>query len=97
MKVNVCGVICSSYCPAYGKECKGCKESEGKIPWAVFYNLEVCPVYNCVKQKDIDHCGECGKAPCEYWQMTLNPNASEAEHEEDFRRRFEALAALMNK
>lgn len=94
MKANVCGVICSSYCPAYGKECQGCKEMEGQIPWAAFYNLEVCPVYTCVKEKGLAHCGQCGKAPCDIWQMTLNPNASEEEHQEDFRRRLEALAEM---
>jgi len=94
MAMNVCGVVCSRYCPAFGKECQGCSEMKGRIPWAAFYNLEVCPVYTCVQEHGFSDCGECGKAPCEIWKMTLNPNASPEEHAEDYRRRLEALASI---
>ncbi len=87
----VCGVNCPTDCRAYQTECEGCNELEGKIPWAVFYGRERCPIYDCAMEKDLVSCGDCGSAPCRIWYDTRNPDASDEEFERDIKSRLRNL------
>ncbi len=89
--MSTCGVICSTDCLAFGTECEGCNELQGKVSWAVFYGKEHCPIYICARGKDYLSCAECGKAPCQVWLDTRNPDASDEEFTADLENRLKNL------
>lgn len=88
---SVCGVCCSTDCKAWHTECKGCIELGGRIPWAVFYGREYCPIFQCVADRGFTSCADCGQAPCEVWYATRNPDASEEEFAADIASRLKNL------
>lgn len=92
-----CGVICGTDCRAFGTECAGCVELEGKIPWAVFYGRDDCPIHACVAKMGFEHCGQCGKAPCETWLATRNPDATDEDFAADLTSRLRNLAKAMTR
>lgn len=92
--ISVCGVCCPSECRAYGTECAGCVALQGKVSWAAFYNREHCPIWDCVREKGLSSCAHCGQAPCDIWNQTRNPDASDEEFAADINRRLRNLAAL---
>lgn len=95
MKIlSVCGVCCASDCRAYKTECEGCVELGGKITWAVFYQKEYCPIFQCVKDKGLGSCADCGEAPCQVWYDTRDPDASDEQFAADLARRLANLAAI---
>ena len=53
MLVSPCGLICDE-CPYYQKECKGCRNVEGKVFWSAdFTENGKCPMYDCsINKKD---------------------------------------------
>ena len=87
-----CGVNCSTDCRAFGAECAGCNELEGKVSWAVFYGKTLCPIYQCAGDKGLASCGECGTAPCQIWHDTRNPDVTDEEFAADIRSRLNNLA-----
>ncbi len=89
--LSVCGVNCATDCRAYGAECSGCVALQGKASWAEFYGKAECPIYACVKDKQLYSCGKCGKAPCKVWYDTRNPDASDAEFAKDISSRLANL------
>jgi hypothetical protein len=89
--LSVCGIHCLTDCKAYKTECEGCNELTGKVSWAQFYGKTHCPIYECVEQKCIKSCNECGKAPCEIWHSTRNPEASDEEFDADIKSRLKNL------
>ena len=93
-QISVCGVHCPSECRAYGAECAGCAALQGKVSWAAFYNRLHCPIWDCVQNKGLSSCAYCGKAPCDTWNDTRNPEASDEEFAADINRRLCNLAAL---
>ena len=40
--------------------CTGCRIEGAKTPFCD----KLCPVHNCVREKGLDHCGQCGDFPC---------------------------------
>ena len=92
MKVlSVCGVCCSTDCKAYKTECEGCVELDGKIPWAVFYGKELCPIVECARAKGLESCADCGLAPCQVWLDTRDPDASDEQFAADIANRLKNL------
>lgn len=89
--LSVCGVCCKTDCQAYGSECAGCNELLGRVSWAMFYNLDECPIYACVYNKKLQSCKECGLAPCKTWYDTRNPEASDEEFLQDINSRLANL------
>ncbi len=81
--LSKCGVCCSTDCKAYKIECDGCNELEGNISWAKYYGKTICPIYECAEQKGLPSCKECGKAPCEIWFSTRNPDLTDEEFQAD--------------
>lgn len=92
--LSVCGVRCSTDCRAYGKECRGCVELKGQVAWAPFYGRERCPIYDCVSSLSLPSCKGCGKAPCQTWHDTRNPEATDAEFEADIQSRLRNLGGI---
>jgi hypothetical protein len=64
MNLNPCGHSCVR-CPSYlgedeqGRTCFGCVQSKGKPWWGN------CNLFECVKSRNITHCGECPNFPCD--------------------------------
>lgn len=83
-----CGVSCATDCKAYKVECDGCNELLGKVPWAKFYGKELCPIYECALKKGFSSCKECGKAPCELWYSTRDPDFTDEEFKADIKSRL---------
>lgn len=52
--------------------CSGCRNEQGTI--ACLDMTEPCPVYKCVKKKNLDFCYECTDFPCDH----LHPYADKA-------------------
>ncbi|MCK5050440.1 MAG: DUF3795 domain-containing protein [Candidatus Cloacimonetes bacterium] len=86
--LSKCGVCCSTDCKAYKIECDGCNELEGKVAWAKFYGKILCPIYECAEQMEFASCKECGKAPCEIWISTRNPDFTDKEFQTDINSRL---------
>lgn len=92
-QLSVCGVCCSTDCRAYKTECEGCVELSGKIPWAVYYGKEHCPIFQCVMDKGLESCAECGQAPCQIWFDTRDPDLSDEQFAADISSRLRNFAA----
>jgi len=93
-QLSVCGVRCSTDCKAFGLECPGCVQLEGRVSWARFYNREKCPIYECVMENKFNTCADCCKAPCQVWLDTRNPDASDEEFKKDIVSRLKNLKDL---
>jgi len=89
--LSVCGVNCSSDCNAFGTECEGCNQLQGRVAWAPFLGRERCPIFDCVMNKGLQSCGDCGSAPCKVWYDTRNPDASDEEFTADLNSRLANL------
>ncbi len=92
--LSTCGVCCSTDCKAYHTECEGCNELLGKVSWAVYYGQEHCPIYACAANLGLTSCAQCGKAPCEIWYSTKNPDASDEEFAADLASRLHNLRQI---
>lgn len=89
MSLSVCGTDCST-CYCFGKMCKGCEESGGKV----FHvpDGKACAIYECtVNNKGMKNCGECSEAPCDIWMKTRDPKYSDEEFAKNVRGRMQAL------
>jgi len=86
----VCGVHCEG-CPSFGKECAGCQAIEGKVFWAKYISSDVCPIYQCVKDKSFENCGDCAQMPCELWFSLKDPAWSDEEHQQSIKERLSEL------
>lgn len=89
--LSTCGVNCSTDCRAYQTECDGCQQLQGKVSWAMYYGKECCPIYACALSLGFQSCGDCGKAPCQVWYDTRNPDISDEEFAADLRSRLRNL------
>lgn len=91
--MSVCGVYCEKECKAFGNQCSGCHQLNGKVSWAKYIGKETCPIYQCVKEKDFSTCKNCDKLPCEIWlEETKNPAMTDEEFAKDISRRMKNLA-----
>lgn len=91
--LSVCGVDCGG-CSYHGKECAGCSEVQGNVFWVQYINADCCPIYQCVREKQLASCGQCGDIPCKTWYELKDPQWSEAEHQESIKKRLAALGKL---
>lgn len=89
--LNVCGADCIG-CPSLNKECQGnCGAIKGKVYWAKYLGVEVCPVYACVESKKFNTCGDCDQLPCETWQTLKDPSMTDEQHQKSIRDRVVLL------
>ncbi len=92
--ISVCGVDCTS-CPEFNVQCKGCNAIAGKVFWAGFMGMEVCPMYSCcTTDKKLDHCGHCSELPCKIYFDTRDPATTEEQHLEGIDKRVNTLKNL---
>lgn len=95
MKISICGVYCDKECCAFGTECTGCNALKGKVSWAKFIGKDICPIYQCVKNKGFNNCGDCPLLPCKIWlEDTKNPDRTDEEYEQDLVLRIKNLHDL---
>ena len=99
--ISVCGIDCAVMCVECNKyeelqnnPCKGCNAIEGKAFWTKMFNMEVCPIYVCVKDKQFKHCGECEQLPCNIYIEMKDPSWSDEQHQQYIKDRVEALKNL---
>jgi hypothetical protein len=91
--LNVCGTDCIG-CPQLNKDCQDtCQNLKGKVFWTKYVNVEVCPVYKCVKEKYLANCGYCAKIPCDWWFSLKDPSMSDEQHREGVIERVKKLKA----
>jgi len=96
--IGVCGIDCNIACIECNKHdelknnpCKGCNAAEGKLFWTKYFNMDVCPIYACVKSKNFKHCGQCEKMPCEIYHNMKDPSMSDEVHQQGIKDRVEML------
>ena len=65
-----CGTYCETCDWKEKTNCMGCKKHAGKVFWGN------CEIAKCAIKKNINHCGECEKLPCDELQAAFN----DAEH-----------------
>ncbi len=94
--LSKCGVNCRTDCRAYESECAGCNELKGRVSWAVYYGKDLCPIYQCLIDRGLNNCGVCGKAPCQIWIDTRNPDASDEEFAADIALRLRNWAEMQS-
>lgn len=88
----VCGACCEGC--NYNKECSGgCEAQQGRVFWAQYINVEVCPIYQCVNDNGYKNCSDCAKIPCETWFAVKDPATSDAEHQKSIDDRVAKLTA----
>ena len=91
-RITVCGVFCQSECRAFGNECAGCEALEGKVSWVKQIDKFVCPIYDNVKEKALQNCGECDNLPCDIWLIeTKNPELTDKEYFQEIAHRIDNL------
>ncbi|MDR1740217.1 MAG: DUF3795 domain-containing protein [Bacteroidales bacterium] len=99
--ISVCGIDCAVACIECNKNfeelqqnpCKGCNAAKGKIFWTKFLGLDTCPIYACVENKQLAHCGQCPDLPCSIWQQK-DPSMSDEQHEQGIKDRIAVLRTL---
>lgn len=88
-----CGICCEK-CPKFPKECAGCHAIKGRVFWARYVGADVCPIYQCAKDKRLAHCGDCAHVPCQLWVSLKDPALSDDEHQQSINERVAALKSL---
>jgi len=99
--ISVCGIDCAVACIECNKHeelknnpCKGCNAMEGKLFWTKFLGLDTCPIYVCVKEKQLKHCGECAELPCKIYFEMKDPSISDERHQQGIKDRVAVLKKL---
>ena len=99
--ISVCGIDCAVMCEECNKHedlknnpCKGCNALEGKVFWLKYFNMDICPIYSCVKEKQLAHCGECAQLPCNIYFEMKDPASSDEQHQQSINDRVKILKSL---
>ena len=89
--ISCCGTNCGE-CNYYLRECDGCNELHGKVPWARHIIGGECPIYKCSAEKSVKHsCSECELLPCDIWVSTKDPSMTDEEFRVNLRTRMHEL------
>jgi hypothetical protein len=75
---TICGRWCDD-CNHFEVECQGCSETEGSSFWTEFQDVDACPVFLCVREKGLAHCGFCDEMPCERYTRFHDPDMNNEE------------------
>ena len=67
-----CGGYCEN-CVEYKRVCAGCVETGGKPFHVQQGEADICPVWACVKNRGIEHCGVCDEFPCDTFLDWYDP------------------------
>lgn len=85
-----CGAVCTE-CNYYPSACAGCRKIRGKAFWLPYTGDDVCPIYQCCRDKKKQNCGGCPELPCA--RFMKDPTISDEENEANLRRMLERLKA----
>ena len=92
-----CGQDCRK-CSYYQKDCKGCMVTDGVPFWANSIGMEICPIFDCaVNKKEVEHCGNCVKYPCDTYLNLRDPSISEEEWQKSLSERKANLMMRKNR
>jgi len=72
MKIPPCGGYCNN-CVLYKKACVGCVETKGKPFYVKEAGEDICPIWQCVIEHKVEHCGICGRFPCDKFLNWYDP------------------------
>jgi len=96
--ISVCGIDCAVACEECNKHeelrdkpCKGCNALEGKVFWTAMFGMDACPIYACVKEKRLKHCGQCEQLPCNIYFDMKDPCTTDEQHQQGIKDRVEIL------
>jgi len=96
--ISVCGLDCAVMCAECNKieelqnnPCKGCNAMEGKVFWTKYFNMDICSIFACAKEKQLKHCGECELLPCNIWIELKDPSMSDEQHQQSIKDRVDVL------
>jgi hypothetical protein len=64
--IAMCGAYCGDCEWREKTNCSGCKGSQSKMFWGE------CSVAKCSIENGFNHCGHCGKLPCDKLQEAFN-------------------------
>lgn len=90
MVLSSCGLVCSD-CEYYPVPCSGCGEVKGQPFWVTEADIDVCLLFHCCAEKQINSCGACDNLPCKKFLEIKDPNMTLEEHREEVVRRVERL------
>lgn len=80
--LTACGSYCDE-CPHFKTTCQGCEAQKGKPFWTAQMTYDMCPIYDCCKNKKaLEHCGLCGALPCALFKNLRDPSLSDEAFEE---------------
>lgn len=65
MEFALCGLDCAKCGSFQNKECQGCQAMNGTSIYGR------CEWYHCCKDKELEHCGQCDKFPCDGLKSAL--------------------------
>lgn len=83
-----CGAVCIE-CNYYPSACVGCRKIRGKAFWLPYTGDDVCPIYQCCRNKKKQNCGGCPELPCV--RFMKDPTISDEENEANLRQMLERL------
>lgn len=95
---SVCGLDCH-VCDSFENSCKECsffKECELPKRHALT-GTPKCPIYNCIKSKGYESCGECEALPCKLWSEFKIPGWTDEQHRQSIIDRVELLHKIYEK
>ena len=72
MKIPPCGAYCQD-CSVYKKRCAGCVETNGKPFHLKDSGKDICPIWKCVTERKVEHCGLCKEFPCDTFLNWYDP------------------------
>lgn len=73
-----CGAVCVE-CGNFPSACSGCRKIRGKVFWLQYTDKDVCPIYQCCREKKKHDCGGCPELPCA--RFMKDPTLSDEENE----------------
>jgi len=94
--ITPCGVYCSKECSFFNNGCSGCHEIKGKVFWAKHYGSDICPIYECVQERELKNCGHCSRLPCRLWFSTRDPSLGDEEFQKEIAFRLSNLEKERN-
>ena len=107
--ISVCGIDCSDYiacdkCSNLCKElhhvtnkvCDGCNTIHENILKNKATTLQMCPIYQCVKSNNYNHCGDCDHLPCELYFSMKDKIITDEQHKKNVAERVEMLKSIVN-
>ena len=88
VRPSPCGAVCAE-CASFPTACGGCRKIRGKVFWLAYTDKDVCPIYECCRDRKRRNCGGCPELPCA--RFMKDPTLSDAENEAHLRQMLARL------